>query len=97
MSKLKNKVRFARDRGITIHKTVDILNRNRLEMERVSKTRNYSGGFPKVVVLRNLTGSGRFTLCVAESLINPLAGLTYREAANMAYEIAVNPSKIFKE
>lgn len=96
MSKLKRKVQFARDRGVFIQKTENIMRRNRSEMERASKATGYSTPFPRITVVRNAHGKGAYTLFVANLLINPLGGLTYREAVNMAYEIAVNPSKVFK-
>ena len=99
MSKLKRKVQFSQGRGVTIYKTENILRRNKSEMERASKLSGVSrgaGAFPKITILRNALGKGAYTLFVGGLLINPLSGLTYREAVNMAYEIAVNPSKAFK-
>lgn len=95
MSKLQRKVQFARSRGIFIHKTDNIVRRNKSEMERASKLTTLSK-FPKITVVRNLTGSGSYTINVTTLLMNPLGGLTYREAVNMAYEIAINPNKAFK-
>lgn len=98
MSVLNRKAQYARSKGITIHKTESILRRNKAEMLRAAlqgKSLSMSN-FPKVVIIRNSGGKGAYTLNVGHLLMNPVGGLTYREAVNMAYEIAVNPSKAFK-
>lgn len=45
---------------------------------------------------RNFNNNGEYAVFVESLLLYPLAGLTYREAVNMAYEIAVNPKAAFK-